>query len=99
MPVVVYDSKGLEQGFHEEFVAGVCVTLPSMVGALWLCVCVCVVMRVRSLGVWHLTLTSLYTDAKEFLEKIKSQPEVLLPSLAAHLWWRFIERSLTVLTL
>lgn len=22
MPVVVYDSKGLEQGFHEEFVAG-----------------------------------------------------------------------------
>lgn len=36
MPVVVYDSKGLEQGFHEEFVA----------------------------------------DAKEFLEKIKSQPEL-----------------------
>jgi len=22
MPVVVYDSKGLEQGFHEEFVSG-----------------------------------------------------------------------------
>jgi hypothetical protein len=61
MPVVVYDSKGLEQGFHEEFVAGACVPLPYLLNAdlydrraVCVCVCVCAraraVMRVRSCG-------------------------------------------------
>ncbi len=58
MPVVVYDSKGLEQGFHEEFVAGACVTLPSYLlnANLYYRRAVCVhararaVMRVRSCG-------------------------------------------------
>jgi hypothetical protein len=34
MPVVVYDSKGLEQGLDKEFVAGACVVDP-LLAVMW----------------------------------------------------------------